>query len=473
MQTEKTPGKMSSMAKRCILCRQSFSENDKHREVSKAIVQSSKKTVRAILNHLNKCGKKIVHIPDSAQICNECYVKIDRYDKVMVILMKSQKELSEMLTRQTPDINPKKSVLNNSIFNEIIVGPISSARADKSMDKSTDFSTDSMNIEFKDEENDDVFNEMSQDVDVDETELKEEDDWDMNDDSGEEEEKLKNDKNNSKFVIKRCEYPDCTRVFYSMRSYFIHKKKHEVSTYKCSECGVCCKDEEYLELHKNIHEGKTELECKFCPKKFARRSNTIRHMQLHWDKKNYQCEKCGERFSQSNILYNHMLLHEGEEKVLQCEVCNLICKSRKTLRNHLNTHKEDRPRYPCEICGKTFAEKYTLKVHRKTHPETRTDTNDTSVASEPSTSMTDIVVEEKPTLRWDFQPVQTVTIAPPSLPPPPQIPTAGKTPTHTCLICCQSFTSKPKLNDHMQNSHDVILDSTGAAIEYSYTTEYV
>ncbi|KAL5293064.1 hypothetical protein ACFFRR_011688 [Megaselia abdita] len=447
-----------SMGKRCILCRQLFSEQDKRREVSKAMVQSSKKTVRAILNHLNKCGKKIVHIPDAAQICNECYVKIDRYDKVMVILMKSQKELSDMLTRQTTEINSKKSVLNNTkLFNEIVVGPISSARADKEFESS-------MSIEILDEE--DVFNDggggMEPDNDhdsIEEMDNAKEDDWDMNDDSGEEEEKLKTEKNNSKFVIKRCEHADCTRVFYSMRSYFIHKKKHETATYKCSECGVCCKDEEYLELHKNIHEGKTELECKFCPKKFARRSNTIRHMQLHWDKKNYQCEKCGERFSQSNILYNHMLLHEGEEKVLQCEVCNLICKSRKTLRNHLNTHKEDRPRYPCEICGKTFAEKYTLKVHRKTHPD--------SIPEQPSTSSNEAAVEDKPTLRWDFQPVQSVTISPPAPAPP------GKLANHTCLICCQVFTSKPKLNDHMQNSHDVILDSTGAAIEYSYTTEYV
>lgn len=453
-----------SMTKRCILCRQVFSEQEKEkrREVSKAMVQSSKKTVRAILNHLNKCGKKIVHIPETAQICNECYVKIDRYDKVMVILMKSQKELSDMLTRQTPDINSKKSILNNSqLFNDIIVGPITSARADTS----SEFEP-SMSIEILDDPDDGFNMDMDhQDRDsIEEMDATKEEDWDMNDDSGEEEEKLKSEKNNSKFIIKKCEYPECTRVFYSMRSYFIHKKKHEVSTYKCTECGVCCKDEEYLELHKNIHEGKTELECKFCPKKFARRSNTIRHMQLHWDKKNYQCEKCGERFSQSNILYNHMLLHEGEEKVLQCEICNLICKSRKTLRNHLNTHKEDRPRFPCEICGKTFAEKYTLKVHRKTHPETKTHLE--SIPEQPpSTSTNDVVVEEKPTLRWDFQPVQTVNLSPPA--------PSGKIATHTCLICCQEFTSKPKLNDHMQNSHDVILDSTGAAIEYSYTTEYV
>lgn len=434
--------------------------------MSKAMVQSSKKTVRAILNHLNKCGKKIVHIPETAQICNECYVKIDRYDKVMVILMKSQKELSDMLTRQTPDMNTKKSILNNAqLFNDIIVGPITSARADKSKAAAIEFES-SMSIEILDDPDDGGFNNDDMDhhdhESNDEMDVTKEDDWDMNDDSGEEEEKVKTEKNSSKFIIKKCEFPDCTRVFYSMRSYFIHKKKHEVSTYKCSECGVCCKDEEYLELHKNIHEGKTELECKFCPKKFARRSNTIRHMQLHWDKKNYQCEKCGERFSQSNILYNHMLLHEGEEKVLQCEICNLICKSRKTLRNHLNTHKEDRPRFPCEICGKTFAEKYTLKVHRKTHPETKME----SIPEHPSTSVHEVVVEEKPTLRWDFQPQQTVNISPPA-------PPSGKIATHTCLICCQVFTSKPKLNDHMQNSHDVILDSTGAAIEYSYTTEYV
>ncbi|XP_055852138.1 serendipity locus protein delta-like [Episyrphus balteatus] len=35
-------------------------------------------------------------------------------------------------------------------------------------------------------------------------------------------------------------------------------------------CGVSCKDAEYLELHMNIHEGKTETECRYCPKKYSR-----------------------------------------------------------------------------------------------------------------------------------------------------------------------------------------------------------
>ncbi|KAH8286808.1 hypothetical protein KR018_005068, partial [Drosophila ironensis] len=56
----------------------------------------------------------------------------------------------------------------------------------------------------------------------------------------------------------------------------------------CPICGVIRRDEEYLELHMNLHEGKTEKQCRYCDKSFSRPVNTLRHMRMHWDKKKYQ-----------------------------------------------------------------------------------------------------------------------------------------------------------------------------------------
>jgi len=142
-------------------------------------------------------------------------------------------------------------------------------------------------------------------------------------------------------------------------------QKNECAT--CNICGIKVKDDEVLDLHMNLHEGKTELECRYCPKKFSHKRNVLRHMEVHWDKKKYQCEKCGERFSLSWLMYNHLMRHDAEEHALICEVCHQQFKTKRTYKHHLRTHQTDRPRYPCPDCEKSFVDKYTLKVHKRVH----------------------------------------------------------------------------------------------------------
>ncbi|XP_017036894.1 serendipity locus protein beta [Drosophila kikkawai] len=142
-------------------------------------------------------------------------------------------------------------------------------------------------------------------------------------------------------------------------------QKNEFTT--CNICGLKVKDDEVLDLHMNLHEGKTELECRYCDKKFSHKRNVLRHMEVHWDKKKYQCDKCGERFSLSWLMYNHLMRHDAEENALICELCHQQFKTKRTYKHHLRTHQADRPRYPCPDCEKSFVDKYTLKVHKRVH----------------------------------------------------------------------------------------------------------
>ncbi|EDW59253.1 serendipity locus protein beta [Drosophila virilis] len=162
----------------------------------------------------------------------------------------------------------------------------------------------------------------------------------------------------------------CGELFANQDSLERHIKtdncqKNEFAT--CNICGIKVKNDEVLDLHMNLHEGKTELECRYCTKKFSHKRNVLRHMEVHWDKKKYQCEKCGERFSLSWLMYNHLMRHDAEEHALICEVCHQQFKTKRTYKHHLRTHQTDRPRYPCTDCEKSFVDKYTLKVHKRVH----------------------------------------------------------------------------------------------------------
>ncbi|XP_075147052.1 serendipity delta isoform X2 [Haematobia irritans] len=198
----------------------------------------------------------------------------------------------------------------------------------------------------------------------------------------------------------------------------------------CKICGVSRKDEEYLELHMNIHEGKTENECRYCPKKFSRPVNTLRHMRVHWDKKKFQCEKCGERFSLDNMLYNHRMRHEAEDNPVICSICNQSFKSRKTYNHHILIHQENRPRHHCTLCPKSFTERYTLKMHLKTHRDHQSPTSDTKANG---TKDSKEETEEAINLLVETESMDN------------------------CVICNRKFDNKPSFEQHLQEFHGVVL----------------
>ncbi|KAH8417537.1 hypothetical protein KR222_001657 [Zaprionus bogoriensis] len=418
----------------CFFCGAVDIHGTANYELLSSKVPSSHKSVSLVLTHLASCMKMKIDLKSSTKLCPRCFVDLSDYDTIMVNLMVTQKKLTTQL----------KAALKSEYEDDSLVELL-----DKSADD--DAEAEALFVELVKEENEagmDIKEEFDGDGDEDEY------DDDDDDDDEEEGEFLCDDKPENrhikldeelqaKFSPKRLkqECSTCGKIFnarYQLQKH-ISEEHTKTQAHVCPICGIIRRDEEYLELHMNVHEGKTEKQCRYCPKSFSRPVNTLRHMRMHWDKKKYQCEKCGLRFSQDNLLYNHRLRHEAEENPIICSICNVSFKSRKTFNHHTLIHKENRPRHYCTVCPKSFTERYTLKMHMKTHE------GDVVYGVREEVPADDQVVEE---LQVDVdESEQAVTV----------IMSDNDDNSGFCLICNTNFENKKELEHHLQFDHDVVL----------------
>ena len=348
----------------------------------KYLMPISEKPIEIVLQHLANCIKTKLVFQSEASVCLTCFQKLCDYDEMMLNLLKTQKSLACLLKTALHRMNetaPEYAI--EQVVREVKEEP--DMREEFLMEDSFNAGTGDMtakDVADADEMIEECFDDTAGDYDFD---IKEED-------YSEEEEEPESDC----WASFAHECVQCGKSFkyeYQLTKHI--DKEHKTTNFNCKICGTVCKDDEYLELHMNIHEGKdsfinlevnsnqfiiiiilfctstgkSENECRFCDKTFARPVNTIRHMRKHWDKKKFQCEKCGERFSLDNMLYNHRMRHEAEENPIICSTCNQTFRSRKTYNHHMLIHQENRPRYACALCAKSFTERYTLKIHMKTH----------------------------------------------------------------------------------------------------------
>lgn len=399
----------------CPLCGVLLNECDEVEDINKKS-PFSKKSFHSIVEYLAKTAKPpIVAIWtnqfNECYICKTCYYDLLIYDEYMIKLLEVQKRII--------------SSLRNPVLNEELI-------AIQTLDECTEegnIKSEEVEISFQsttkesctdDESNDETFidgREKTEPI-VDDEEMEDFKDVDemLSD-------KIKDPPVNVRKYNVPAKCDICCKGFknkthLSRHINIVHKPSKQI--WKCEVCGIITKDEEYLELHRNIHEGRSDLECRFCNKRYSRKINVIRHMHKHWDKKNVQCERCGLRFSELPVYYNHKLQHDAEDDPLICAVCNQSFKTRRTYRNHLWVHRDDRPRYNCEICGKTFVEKYTLKVHLRCHSDRDGERN----------------------AGKKFK-----------------ITTHQEEKSLECVICGHQFSSKDIYNQHMEVQHDVILKS--------------
>ncbi|BFF92238.1 serendipity locus protein delta [Drosophila madeirensis] len=391
-----------------------------------AKVPSSQKTISVVLNHLANCINTSLKLEVNSKLCPRCFNELAEYDTIMVNLMTTQKRLTNQLKAAL------KSEYDSPEHSEELL--VEEAPMEE-IDNDGDAEADALFVELVKEEDDS------------DTEIKEEyEDEDficeveVGDSDGMHVKSEQDDKAPRKRTKQECSH--CGKVYnswYQMQKH-INEDHSTTQNHICPICGVIRRDEEYLELHMNLHEGKTEKQCRYCPKSFSRPVNTLRHMRMHWDKKKYQCEKCGLRFSQDNLLYNHRLRHEAEENPIICSICNVSFKSRKTFNHHTLIHKENRPRHYCSVCPKSFTERYTLKMHMKTH-----DGDVVYGVREDAPSDDQQVVEE---LHVDVdESEQAVTV----------IMSDNDENSGMCLICNINFENKKELEHHLQFDHDVVL----------------
>lgn len=420
---------------RCFLCRKKSSRDKTHKNIEETLCPASKKSVKTVFQYLARLGKFELHISSGELLCRKCFVQIADYDMNLVNLTRKQRNLSKLVEKAVTSFE-------SDIEDECI-----------------------QEMSNMDELNDDHFFE---DANVSDREISET----ILEVIGGSARKIKQEyqiaRNNPQTVeheiqvvserdhIPFSEQIQCNLCAMRFKSR-ARLQKHVVQAHKKFSCSVCSyshRNEDYVMLHMNIHEGKNENQCRFCNKEFTTKISTIRHMEVHLDTKKYQCDKCGLCFSQTTVLYNHKLQHEAEEKPLSCEICNQIFKTKRTFRHHMVTHQADRPRYSCEFCGKTFTEKYTLKVHKRTHPEAGITPSTTGgqyqQQQEHHYQDQSYNQNQMDYIQSNIQPTNSQTT---------NTSTSSSVPKFSCIICDQPFTTKDHLNKHMEKEHDVILKS--------------
>ncbi|XP_054081331.1 serendipity locus protein beta-like [Zeugodacus cucurbitae] len=386
--------------KKCFLCRRKITSPQNQKLVDSSTCPASKKSFRDVLSYLARHANSELHIGHDESICVTCHFDVVEYDTYLMKALKKQRALLDLIEKAVLGID---SDFDNEFESDM-----------SALDELT---------------NDHFFDDaLISDTEIAQT---------IDDAIGEKSENISRSpsgisRKNRGTVIK-CDF--CAMRFRTnsgLKRHITHAHKK----FSCELCSYSHRNEDYVMLHMNTHDGRNENQCRFCEKEFSTKISTIRHMEVHFNSKKYQCDKCGLCFSQTTVLYNHKLQHEAEEQPLQCEICSQVFKTKRTYRHHMITHRADRPRYKCEYCTKTFTEKYTLKVHKRTHPEAM---NSSDVAQSKEQQQNSPSENEGAT----YDPVKAQT----------------NDNKFNCVICDQIFTAKDHLNKHMEKEHDVILKS--------------
>ena len=133
---------------------------------------------------------------------------------------------------------------------------------------------------------------------------------------------------------------------------------------KCNQCSLKFPRQDYLEVHKTVHEDTV-------PRNF-----TVNFMDLYQFLNDVEtmdrdadiiCLKCGQRFIEKRLLVHHTILIHGMK--YECQTCEYICESRYKCWAHQRSHENQQSEVPkeslrqCITCTKTFKTKSDLDRH--------------------------------------------------------------------------------------------------------------
>ncbi|EAT33822.1 AAEL013901-PA [Aedes aegypti] len=145
----------------------------------------------------------------------------------------------------------------------------------------------------------------------------------------------------------------------------LRQHKNDVhSTHICMVCGKITKHLIALENHLRSHERLREptIRCTMCDEMFRSELEQQRHAtKVHVGRCLFECHECGLGFKQKLLLSQHLLTHSSERN-FACDQCDLAFKTSNHLKRHIRTvHAEIR--YPCEHCPMTYGRRDKLRMH--------------------------------------------------------------------------------------------------------------
>jgi len=136
----------------------------------------------------------------------------------------------------------------------------------------------------------------------------------------------------------------CQKCYPCQGALGYHANIH-IGKFKCTECGICCRDKHNLAVHRRTHSGEKPFECTVCSKRFRTSSSLIVHSRIHSGERPYKCHMCDKAFRYRGDLHSHMSVHMGDKRYM-CHMCDKAFSLSKDLNDHIRIHTGEKP-YRC------------------------------------------------------------------------------------------------------------------------------
>ncbi|KAL9703519.1 hypothetical protein quinque_007037 [Culex quinquefasciatus] len=151
----------------------------------------------------------------------------------------------------------------------------------------------------------------------------------------------------------KCRFCQCLYA----NAYQLEKHIHNIHFDNMLQCRVMCKkrflSKKNLILHEKICRDKS-LTCSFCKIKCGSRKALLAHERNFHNGTVWKCKYCDRKYKKRSDLKHHHLVKHGKDAGKHCcQLCGKFFNTAKSLEYHQFTHTGTRP-YSCEHCGKGF-----------------------------------------------------------------------------------------------------------------------